>query len=173
MPEPLHVDSDCIEVDGEALVRAEQCIALLQRRLIKPMSRGGPRSEPTLTQYHAMSFLASRGQASVVELKEMLGFAQSTTSVLVEKLSRLGYVEKRRDRRDHRVACIVPLPKGLRMVQRFRKNAERNLAVLMVRAGEGAVREVFDALERAVVATALLEIVPLANGEHGDDDDAA
>ena len=87
MPDPLHVDPDSIEVDGEALVRAEQCIALLQRRLIKPMSRGGPRSELTLTQYHAMSFLATRGQASVAELKEMLGFAQSTTSVLVGRVS--------------------------------------------------------------------------------------
>lgn len=157
MSHPLHVDPDSIEVDGEALVRAEQCIALLQRRLIKPMSRGGPRGELTLTQYHAMSFLASRGQSSVAELKEMLGFAQSTTSVLVDKLQKLGYVEKRRDRRDQRVARIVPLPKGLRMVQRFRKNAETNLATLMERAGEDAVREVFDALERAVVVTALLE----------------
>lgn len=157
MPDPLHVDPESAEVDGEALVRAEQCIALLQRRLIKPMSRGGPRGELTLTQYHAMSFLASRGQASVAELKEMLGFAQSTTSVLVEKLARLGYVEKRRDRRDHRIARIVPLPKGLRMVQRFRKNAERNLVTLKDAAGEDAVRDVFDALEKAVVATALLE----------------
>ena len=57
-------------------------MALLQRRLIKPMSRGGPRSELTLTQYHALSFLAARGKASVTELKDMLGFAQSTTSVL-------------------------------------------------------------------------------------------
>lgn len=165
MPDPLHVDPDSIEVDGEALVRAEQCIALLQRRLIKPMSRGGPRGELTLTQYHAMSFLATRGQASVAELKAMLGFAQSTTSVLVEKLAKLGYVEKRRDRRDHRVACIVPLPKGLRMVQRFRKNAETNLATLMERAGEDAVREVFDALERAAVATALLEHGPPPDGD--------
>jgi DNA-binding MarR family transcriptional regulator len=171
MPEPLLVDSDCAEVDGEALVRAEQCIALLQRRIIKPMGRDGPREELTLTQYHAMSFLASRGQASVAELKDTLGFAQSTTSVLVEKLQRLGYVEKRRDPRDHRVARVVPLPKGLRTVQRFRKNAERNLQLLRRRAGDGAVREVFAALERAVVATALLEHATPLNGEpHGDDE---
>lgn len=157
MTKPLHVDPDSSTVDGEALVRAEQCIALLQRRLIKPMSRGGPRGELTLTQYHAMSFLASRGQASVAELKEMLGFAQSTTSVLVDKLQKLGFVEKQRDRRDHRVACIVPMPKGLRMVQRFRKNAEKNLDLLIERAGEDAVREVFDGLERAIVATSLLD----------------
>jgi DNA-binding MarR family transcriptional regulator len=157
MPDPLHVDPDSPAVGSDELVRAEQCIALMQRRLIKPMSRGGHRGELTLTQYHAMSFLASRGQASVAELKEMLGFAQSTTSVLVDKLQKLGYVEKRRDRRDHRVVRVVPLPKGLRMVQRFRKNAERNLETLMDRAGEGAVQEVFTALEAAVVATALLE----------------
>lgn len=157
MTEPLHVDPSAPHVDGEALVRAEQCLALLQRRLLKPMSRGGPRSELTLTQYHALSFLASRGHASVAELKDMLGLAQSTTSVFVEKLCRLGYVEKRRDRRDHRVARVVPMPKGLRMVQRFRKNAERNLADLIDVAGEEAVIDVFDALERAVVTTAVLE----------------
>lgn len=157
MSHPLHVDPDAPQIDGEALVRAEQCVALLQRRLIKPMSRGGPRGELTLTQYHAMSFLASRGEASVAELKKMLGFAQSTTSVLVDKLQKLGYVDKYKDKRDHRVVKVVPLPKGLRMVQRFRKNAERNLAVLQAAAGEEAVRDVFDALERAVVATAILE----------------
>ena len=157
MSAPLHVDAEGPQVNGELFVRAEQSVALLQRRLIKPMSRGGPRSELTLTQYHALSFLASRGKASVTELKDMLGFAQSTTSVLVEKLVRMGLVEKRRDRRDHRVACVVALPKGLRMVQRYRKNAERNLQILLEHLGEGAVRDVFDALERAVVATAPLE----------------
>lgn len=160
MPPPLHVDPEAAQIDGEALVRAEQCVALLQRRLIKPMNRGGPRSELTLTQYHAMSFLASRGHASVAELKEMLGLAQSTTSVLVEKLQKLGYVEKRRDKRDHRIARVVPMPKGLRMVQRFRKNAEKNLLALKHAAGEQALRDVFDALERAVVVTALLENPP-------------
>jgi DNA-binding MarR family transcriptional regulator len=157
MSSPLHVDPDGPQINGEHLVRAEQSVALLQRRLIKPMSRGGPRSELTLTQYHALSFLASRGKASVTELKDMLGFAQSTTSVLVEKLARMGLVEKQRDRRDHRVACVVPLPKGLRMVQRYRKNAERNLLILLEHLGEAALRDVFEALERAVVATAPLE----------------
>jgi DNA-binding MarR family transcriptional regulator len=157
MSNPLHVDPEAPQVSGEHLVRAEQCIALLQRRLIKPMGRGGPRSELTLTQYHAMSFLAARGKASVTEIKDMLGFAQSTTSVLVDKLGKMGLVEKRRERRDQRVACVVPLPKGLRMVQRFRKNAERNLVTLIDLAGDSAVRDVFDALERAVIATAPLE----------------
>src|SRR5687768_8576458 len=157
MSSPLHVDAEGPQINGELFVRAEQSVALLQRRLIKPMSRGGPRSELTLTQYHALSFLASRGKASVTELKDMLGFAQSTTSVLVEKLARMGLVEKRRDRRDHRVACVVPMPKGLRMVQRYRKNAERNLQILHEHLGPGAVQDVFDALERAVVATAPLE----------------
>ena len=157
MSQPLHVDPDAPQIDGEPLVRAEQCIALLQRRLIKPMSRGGPRGELTLTQYHAMSFLASRGAASVAELKKMLGFAQSTTSVLVDKLQKQGYVDKYKDKRDNRVVKVVPLPKGLRMVQRFRKNAERNLEILRESAGEDALRDVFDALERAVVATGILD----------------
>ena len=157
MSRQLRVSPDDPQVDGQALVRAEQCIALLQRRLIKPMSRGGPRSDLTLTQYHAMSFLASRGTSSVAELKEMLGFAQSTTSVLVDRLQGLGFVEKQRNPRDQRVTQVVPLPKGLRMVQRYRKNAERNLAQLRDSAGEEAVRDVFEALERAVVITALLD----------------
>jgi DNA-binding MarR family transcriptional regulator len=174
MTSPLHVDPDGPSINGEPFVRAEQCVALLQRRLIKPMSRGGPRSELTLTQYHALSFLAARGRASVTELKDMLGFAQSTTSVLVEKLVRMGLVEKRRDRRDHRVACVVPLPKGLRMVQRYRKNAERNLLILANSLGLEAVRDVFDALERAVVATAPLENATKAAGsflDAADDED--
>jgi DNA-binding MarR family transcriptional regulator len=154
---PLHVDPAAPAVDGEALVRAEQCIALLQRRLIKPMSRGGPRGDLTLTQYHALSFLAARGQASVSELKEILGVAQSTTSVLVDKLARMGLVEKHRDGRDARLACVVPLPKGLRMVQRYRKNGERNLLALAAVLGTEAVRDVFVALERALIATAPLE----------------
>lgn len=170
---PLHVDESGPRVDGEPLVRAEQCIALLQRRLIKPLSRGGPKSELSLTHYHALSFLAARGQASVTELKEILGFAQSTTSVLVDRLSRQGLVEKQRDRRDHRVANIVPLPKGLRMVQRYRKNAERNLLALQAVLGDGAVRDVFEALERALVATACLEDPRVARAASTDPDSDA
>lgn len=172
MTRPLHVDPDGPNVDGEPFVRAEQAIALLQRRLIKPMSRGGPRSELTMTQYHALSILAGRGKASVSELKDMLGVAQSTTSVLVDKLTRLGLVEKERDRRDHRVTSVVPLPKGLRMVQRYRKNAERNLLALKVFLGEEVVRDVFVALERAVVATAPLEHPAIARADLTEFDDA-
>jgi len=157
MNHPLPIDPHAPQVDGDHYLRAEQVIALLQRRLIKPMSRGGPRAELTLTQYHALSFLAARGEASVQELKNMLGFAQSTTSVLVEKLQKEGWVEKRRDRRDHRVVKVRPLPKGLRLVQRFRKNAETNLQRLVDAAGEEAVKDLFDALEKAAVATAMLE----------------
>ena len=172
---PLHVDPEAPAVDGEVLLRAEQCVARLQRRLIKPMSRGGPRSELTMTQYHALSFLAARGQASVSELKDILGCAQSTTSVLVDKLARMGLVDKLRDRRDHRLACVVPLPKGLRMVQRYRKNAERNLLALRTHIGDAAVRDVFDALERALVATAPLEdprVAAAADDDDNDDQDA-
>ena len=142
------------------------------------MGRGGPRGDLTLTQYHALSFLAARGQASVSELKDILGFAQSTTSVLVEKLSRMDLVEKLRDGRDHRLACVVPLPKG----QRYRKNAERNLLALRSVLGEEAVLDVFTALEQALVATAPLEdprVTRLANSDafeaedqsDGDEDD--
>lgn len=171
MAAPLHVDPEGPQVNGELFVRAEQCVALIQRRLIKPMSRGGPRGDLTLTQYHALSFLASRGRASVTELKDMLGFAQSTTSVLVDKLVRMGLVEKRRDGRDQRVACVVPLPKGLRMVQRYRKNAERNLMTLAKHLGEGAVRDIFEALERAAVATAPLEHPSVARDVDVDAED--
>ena len=166
---PLQIDPAGPDVDGHAFVRAEQCIALLQRRLIKPLSWGGPRGDLTLTQYHALSFLAARGQASVSELKDILGFAQSTTSVLVDKLSKMGLVEKLRDPRDHRVACVVPLPKGLRMVQRYRKNAERNLLALRSVLGEDAVRDVFVALEQALVATAPLEDPRVARVAADDD----
>ncbi len=157
MSRPLQIGPEAPHIDGEPFARAEQCIALLQRRLIKPMSRGGPRAELTLTQYHALSFLAARGEASVAEVKDMLGFAQSTTSVLLDKLQSRGLIEKRRDLRDQRVTRIVPLPKGLRLVQRYRKNAETNLAQLVDIIGEQAVRDVFEALEQAVIATAPLE----------------
>ncbi len=173
---PLLVDPAAHEVDGHALVRAEQCVAVLQRRLIKPMGRGGPRGELTMTQYHALSFLAARGQASVSDLRDVLAVAQSTASVLVDKLAKLGLVEKTRDPRDHRVAAVVPLPKGLRMVQRYRKNAERNLLALTTVVGDAAVRELFAALELALVATAALEdprvAVPATDTDDDDDDDA-
>jgi DNA-binding MarR family transcriptional regulator len=153
----LHIDPTAPHIDGDAFVRAEQCIALLQRRLIKPTSRGGPGSEVSLTQYHALSLLAARGSASVSELKTLLGFAQSTTSALVQKLRKLGLVEKEKHRADHRVALVVPLPKGLRVVQQFRKNAEQNLSALAKSVGEQALRDLFVALEQAAVATAALE----------------
>jgi DNA-binding MarR family transcriptional regulator len=172
-PAPLHVDPAAPHIDGEPFLRAEQCIALLQRRLLKPLSSGGPRGDLTLTQYHALSFLASRGHANVSEIKDILGVAQSTTSVLVDKLARLGLVEKQRDRRDHRLTCVVPLSKGLRLVQSYRKNAERNLLALAAILGEGAVRDVFVALERALVATAPLEdplVTRLADLEADEED---
>jgi DNA-binding MarR family transcriptional regulator len=159
---PLLVDPNSPAIDGDALLRAEQCLAILQRRLLKPLSRGGLSSDLTMTQYHALSLLAARGRASVSELKEMLGFAQSTTSELVLRLEKLGLVERERDANDRRIARVVPLPKALRLVQQFRKNAETNMMALHRVGGIEMVRDVFLALERAVIATAPLEDASLA-----------
>lgn len=157
METPLDVDDGAPQIDGHAYVRAEQGIALLQRRLLKPFSCAGTRIDLTLTQYHALSFLASRGSATVSEMKAALGFAQSTTSTLVGRLVQQGLIEKSRHRNDHRMACIIPLPKGLRLVQRFRKNTERNLQILMAHLGEQALSDLFEALECAAGKTAPLE----------------
>ncbi len=154
---PLTIDPAWPALDGEAFVRAEQILALLQRRLIQPLSSGGPRSEPTLTQYHVLSFLATRGNATVSELTHVLGFAQSTTSALVDRLAKMGWVEKRRDSHDQRITRVLPLPKGLRVVQRYRKNAERSLIQLMEMAGPTAVRDLFDALSNASLACSILD----------------
>ncbi len=154
---PLTIDPNWPALDGEAFVRAEQMLALLQRRLIQPLSSGGPRSEPTLTQYHVLSFLATRGEATVSELTHVLGFAQSTTSALVDRLQKMGWIEKRRDLRDQRITRILPLPKGLRVVQRYRKNAEKSLIQLQEMAGPKAVRDLFDALSNASLASSILD----------------
>lgn len=53
-----------------------------------------------------------RGALTMKEIAEIIGKDKSTVTVLVNKLIRMGYIEKRKFPEDNRVSLIIPTKKG-------------------------------------------------------------
>jgi DNA-binding MarR family transcriptional regulator len=66
----------------------------------------------------ALRYLDTAGEATIGELSEHLYVRNSSTSQMVSKLERKGFVQRARSERDNRVVKVSLTPDGQRLVER-------------------------------------------------------
>lgn len=89
------------------LARATRAVSLLYKPFLHPGL--------TVTQCMALLAIHETPGLTVTELGERLGFDSSTATPLVQKLIKLGAVEKRRSGADERVVQLYLTGEGLRL----------------------------------------------------------
>jgi DNA-binding MarR family transcriptional regulator len=72
-----------------------------------------------------LAFLYAKNGLSVKELAEKIHRTQPTVTVLVNKLEKLGYVEKIKDEEDGRITWIKLTDKGIRLQPVFRTISDK------------------------------------------------
>jgi len=78
----------------------------------------------TVTQYRLLVLVAAQGPRTVTDVATELGVNQSNASRYLDRLQRLGLLERRRSSEDGRVVNVVLTPAGrqlLRKVSRLRR----------------------------------------------------
>ncbi|MFC5469094.1 MarR family winged helix-turn-helix transcriptional regulator [Cohnella suwonensis] len=70
-------------------------------------------------------FLYQKNRFSVKELSEKIHRTQPTVTVLVNKLEKLGYVEKIKDKEDNRITWIKLADKGIQLQPVFQSISEK------------------------------------------------
>jgi DNA-binding MarR family transcriptional regulator len=97
-----------------ALYRASRAMTRAYAPLLEPL-------ELTYPQYLVMIVLWEEGTLTVKQLGDRLGLDSGTLTPLLQRLEKIGYVERRRDRADQRVVHIELTADGKALKARARK----------------------------------------------------
>lgn len=125
---------------ADARAASRQQLAETLYGLLVTLARGLPR-DLSPTSVATLSTLERRGPRRITELAAVQGVAQPSMTTLVAGLERAGYVERRGDPDDRRVALVAVTPAGSAYLRARR------------RAGAEAVAELLDLLPDEEMAT--------------------
>jgi MarR family transcriptional regulator, organic hydroperoxide resistance regulator len=106
--------------------------------------------ELTMGQLKALVALASTGAVNVSGLAERLELSKPTTSILVDRLVQVGYVERTEDAEDRRRTLVELTPKGSDLVAWVQQSGGKLMAHWM----EQLAPDDLDALTRGLRALA-------------------
>jgi DNA-binding MarR family transcriptional regulator len=101
----------------------------------------------TFAQMRVLWTLDRSGSATPGQIAERLGVTSSTSTGLVERLARGGYIHREHSKEDRRQVLLRLRPKGRRLMAGFRKLRKSRLQKLMTHLGRIEARRMADALE--------------------------
>jgi DNA-binding MarR family transcriptional regulator len=84
--------------------------------------RGGKGPKVTFNQYQALKAIRELGECSVNDLADRLGIAQSSTSQLVDRLVKGGFVSRQTFAGDRRRMVVSLSKSGVQMMERRRQS---------------------------------------------------
>lgn len=121
--------------------------------LLRRLRRVDVESRLTGPRLSALSVVVFGGPVTLTQLAAAEQVRPPTITRLVQALERGGYVRRRADPGDARVARVAATPKGIRVMREGRERRVRMLAGLLAQLPPGewkAVREAVSALEAVV-----------------------
>lgn len=101
----------------------------------------------TFAQMRVLWTLDRSGSATPGQIADRLGVTSSTSTGLVERLARGGYIHRTHSKEDRRQVLLTLKPKGRRLMAGFSKLRRSRLQKLMTRLERPDVRRMAEALE--------------------------
>jgi MarR family transcriptional regulator, organic hydroperoxide resistance regulator len=124
-------------------------------RLDRPIGEmkipGGRAVKLTFNQYQALTAIRELGECSVNDLADALGIAQSTTSQLVDRLVKSGYVSREIFTRDRRRMVVTLSKSGVQMMERRKQSllkAYIGILQMLEEDDQAMLEEAFDKFHR-------------------------
>ncbi len=152
----------------DKVARLEELIERIMRAATRLVRIDCNDIELTPEQTFVLRLLDTHGPMTVGDLRRAASAAQSTTSEMVGRLARAGYVHKRTDPADRRAVKVAISANGRAILAaRLRDMRRRHKALLQALAADdqdrlvGAFEVITELMDRAA-----------GNATHGDDDDA-
>lgn len=102
----------------------------------------------TLPQFHLLKLIALNGKHQVGEVAEFLGVSSPAASKNIDKLVRLGLVERGADEGDRRVTLLSASAKGRRLIQSYEKLKKERLTPVLERFEPEEIDQFAHLLER-------------------------
>lgn len=134
----------------EDLKESTKVARLFQEVLIlfrQSMSKVFEEAGITATQSMVMGILSKEKVMKITELSSKLGLSNSTVSGIIDRLEKLGVVERNRSEEDKRVVYVSVSPKFMDRHQSFHQQIEENIAHKMNQGTPEELDKIYEGLE--------------------------
>ena len=118
---------------------------------------GGKGMKLTFNQYRALTAIRDLGECSVNDLADNLRIAQSTTSQLVDRLVKSGYVSRETFVADRRRMAVTLSKLGTQMMERRKQSLLQSYTRILLMLDENDQEMLEDAFEKFYGAMATLD----------------
>jgi DNA-binding MarR family transcriptional regulator len=117
-------------------------IMFTQRSFLLDLSRELNRGNVSYAQFFLLGYLASEQQLTMTDISRKMGHSTAAATGLVDRLEKLGYVQRLHAADDRRKVMVQITPKGQQLVQQLRDNLASNVADVMASANNPAAPEI-------------------------------
>lgn len=136
-----------------ALLRYSHIFASAVREILEIKLLGEISPEPlTLSQFHLLKLISLNGHHQVGEVADFLGVSPPAATKNVDKLERLGLVERRPSKGDRRATLLGSSPRGRGLVRRYESLKAERLTPVAEAFDAAELRQMADLLKRFAVA---------------------
>lgn len=111
--------------------RLADFVLFTQRSCILNLASELNRGNISFPQFFLMAYLSSEDYLTMSDIAKKMGHSTAAATGLVDRLEKLGYVERVHAAEDRRKIMVRITSKGTEMVARMRKEIAMNLADLM------------------------------------------
>jgi len=115
---------------GEVDALAE-IIMVMQRRFLSSLMGELARGKVSFPQFFLLGHLCSQGPSGMSCIASLMDHSMPAATGLVQRLEKLGYVKRSKDKDDQRKVLVQTTPKGIRLVEGVRTEMATNLAKVM------------------------------------------
>ncbi len=132
--------------------RLADFIMFTQRSFLLDLSRDLNKGNISYAQFFLLGYLAKEDYLTMTAISQKMGHSTAAATGLVDRLEKLGYVQRLHAADDRRKVMVQITRKGLDLVNRMRDGIAHNIAELMedIDKGEdsGSLAEITDFLMR-------------------------
>lgn len=117
-------------------------IMFTQRSFLLDLSRELNRGNVSYAQFFLLGYLASEQQLTMTDISRKMGHSTAAATGLVDRLEKLGYVQRLHAADDRRKVMVQITGKGQQLVQQLRDNLASNVADVMAASNNPAAPEI-------------------------------
>ncbi len=117
-------------------------IMFTQRSFLLDLSRELNRGNVSYAQFFLLGYLSSEQQLTMTDISRKMGHSTAAATGLVDRLEKLGYVQRLHAADDRRKVMVQITAKGQQLVQQLRDNLASNVADVMASSNNPAAPEI-------------------------------
>ena len=122
--------------------RLADFIMFAQRSFLLDLSKELNKGNVSYAQFFLLGYLANEDYLTMTDISKKMGHSTAAATGLVDRLEKLGYVQRLHAADDRRKVMVQITRKGIEMVTRLRNSIAESISEIMVAQENGAEEDV-------------------------------